>query len=207
MDDMTPEEFCEFMRLIRDLRFNSIDTKPEEVENKNIRLAWRSVRPAVIKSIANARNYTKRKEKEEAKKQPIQEIEPNQDFDPQFSNPAVMEEPKQHKTKDNRTIEEKRADWKAAYDNGRKDVYNYWKKLFNSEDEGRSYLGLAAKENKPKAQKYDFDTIDDVAQYLDKVRKEKGRDSYFAEMNYIDRQTDFDFKSINDLMVSRYGYR
>ena len=57
MDDMTPEEFYEFMGLIRDLRFNGVDTKPEEVNNKVVRLAWRSVRPSVLKSARNARDY------------------------------------------------------------------------------------------------------------------------------------------------------
>lgn len=63
MDDMTPEEFYEFMGLIRDLRFNGVDTKPEEVENKTIRLAWRCIRPSIIKSTRNARVYEGRKQK------------------------------------------------------------------------------------------------------------------------------------------------
>ena len=61
MDDMTPEEFYEFMGLIRDLRFNGVDTKPEEVNNKVVRLAWRSVRPTVLKSARNARDYEGKK--------------------------------------------------------------------------------------------------------------------------------------------------
>lgn len=81
MDDMTPEEFYEFMGLIRDLRFNGVDTKPEEVENKTIRLAWRCIRPTIIKSTRNARDYEKRKKdgnNKEADNRPI----PNCDLEP-----------------------------------------------------------------------------------------------------------------------------
>ena len=65
MDDMTPEEYYEFMTLIRNLRFKEIDTKPEDVENKNIRMAWRAVRPSVLKSKRNARTYENKKNKEQ----------------------------------------------------------------------------------------------------------------------------------------------
>ena len=62
---MTPEEYYEFMTLIRNLRFKGIDTKPEDVENKYIRMAWRAVRPSVLKSIRNARTYENKKNKEQ----------------------------------------------------------------------------------------------------------------------------------------------
>lgn len=100
MEDMTPEEFCEFMRLIRDLRFKGIDTKPEQVENKSVRLAWRSVRPVVMKSTQNAKDYRKKQQaKSEAEievstytAQPTnilpmeEEFDIPQDFNPEFSN-------------------------------------------------------------------------------------------------------------------------
>lgn len=76
MDDMTPDEFCEFMSLIRDLRFNGVDTKPEEVNNKAVRLAWRSVRPVVLKSTSNAKDYeNKKKPKEKKQEEPAKPVE------------------------------------------------------------------------------------------------------------------------------------
>lgn len=81
MDDMTPEEFYEFMGLIRDLRFNDIDTKPEEVENKTIRLAWRCIRPSIIKSRRNARVYEKKKQtKTEQKEEEVSTYTPTEDI-------------------------------------------------------------------------------------------------------------------------------
>lgn len=69
MDDMTPEQYYEFMRLIRDLRFNGIDTKPEDVEDKFVRLAWRSVRPVIAKSTRNAKDYNKKKTQKETQEE------------------------------------------------------------------------------------------------------------------------------------------
>lgn len=65
MDDMTPEQYYEFMGLIRNLRFNGIDTKPEEVTDKVVRLAWRSVRPSIKKSKRNADDHDKKKQREQ----------------------------------------------------------------------------------------------------------------------------------------------
>lgn len=81
MDDMTPEEFYEFMGLIRDLRFNGVDKKPEEIENKVVRLAWRATRPSIQKSAKNAKDHEKRKKdgnNKEVDNRPI----PNCDLEP-----------------------------------------------------------------------------------------------------------------------------
>ena len=59
MDDLSPEQYYQFMGLIRDLRFEGKDVKPEEVEDKSVRLAWRSVRPSILKSSTNAKRYQK----------------------------------------------------------------------------------------------------------------------------------------------------
>lgn len=61
MDDMTPEQYYQFMCLIRDLRYNSIDTDVNKVEDKVVRVAWRAVRPSVLKSMRNAKDYANRK--------------------------------------------------------------------------------------------------------------------------------------------------
>ena len=65
MDDFSPEQFYEFMGLIRDLRFNGIDTNPEEISDKYVRLAWRSVRPSIKKSAKNAKDHQKKQSKQE----------------------------------------------------------------------------------------------------------------------------------------------
>lgn len=76
MDDMTPEQYCKFMRMIRDLRFDGIDTLPEDVEDKVVRLAWRAVRPVVQKSTRNAKNYGDRKNKTEKEEEPQDDSQP-----------------------------------------------------------------------------------------------------------------------------------
>ena len=65
MDDMTPEQYCQFIGLIRDMRFRGKDTKVTDVEDKVVRLAWRSVRPVILKSMRNAKDYERRKTKQE----------------------------------------------------------------------------------------------------------------------------------------------
>lgn len=65
MDDMTPEQYYQFMGLIRDLRYNGVDTNVNDVEDRIVRLAWRAVRPSIMKSLENAKGYEKRKEKVE----------------------------------------------------------------------------------------------------------------------------------------------
>ena len=74
MDDLTPEQFYEFMQLIRDLRFNGVDKDPAEVEDKSVRLVWRSVRPSILKSAKNAKDHKKRNET--IKEEPIVEEAP-----------------------------------------------------------------------------------------------------------------------------------
>lgn len=67
LDDLTPEEFVELMKMIRDLRYNDKDTPVEEVEDRMVRLAWRAVRPSVLKSARNAKDYQNKKEKKKKK--------------------------------------------------------------------------------------------------------------------------------------------
>lgn len=67
MDDMTPEQFYQFMGLIRDLRYRGIDTDANEIEDKIVRLAWRSVRHSVAKSKKNSDNYESNKNKQQTK--------------------------------------------------------------------------------------------------------------------------------------------
>lgn len=64
MDDLTPEQFFELMGMIRDLRYNDIDTPPESVSDRSVRLAWRALRPSVAKSARNAKDYENRKQNE-----------------------------------------------------------------------------------------------------------------------------------------------
>ena len=82
MDDMTPEQFCQFMRLIRNLRFKYIDTNPSDGEDKMVRMAWRCVRPSVLKSRTNAEEYEARKKKKQD--EDVKTVE--DDFNPEFSN-------------------------------------------------------------------------------------------------------------------------
>lgn len=65
MDDMTPEQFYQFMGLIRDLRYKGIDTEAKDIEDKDVRLAWRAVRPSVKKSLQNAKDYKKKQKQAE----------------------------------------------------------------------------------------------------------------------------------------------
>ena len=86
MDDMTPEQYYEFMSLIRNLRFNGIDTKPEEVTDKVVRLAWRSVRPSIKKSKRNADDHNKKKQREQQEEPQVStlpvEEQTTTDYDP-----------------------------------------------------------------------------------------------------------------------------
>ena len=61
MDDFSPEQYYGFMQLIRNLRFKGIDTDPADVEDRGIRLAWRSIRPSILKSTTNAKRYNSNK--------------------------------------------------------------------------------------------------------------------------------------------------
>ena len=72
MDDMTPEQYYQFMGLIRDLRYNGVDTDANMVEDKIVRLAWRAVRPSVMKSLANAKHYGEKKGKGKEDQPPAQ---------------------------------------------------------------------------------------------------------------------------------------
>lgn len=98
MDDMTPEQYYEFMGLIRDLRFNGVDKDAKDVEDKCVRMAWRAVRPSILKSLTNSKDYEKRKGDKSAKKdeplpvcytQPTEEAETTQTMsysDPVFND-------------------------------------------------------------------------------------------------------------------------
>lgn len=80
MDDMTPEQFYQFMGLIRDLRYRGIDTDVNEIEDKVVRLAWRSVRHSVSKSKKNAEDYDKRKgENKQKQEEPVISTQPETD--------------------------------------------------------------------------------------------------------------------------------
>lgn len=91
MDDMTPEQFYEFMGLIRDARFNSIDTNPNEIKDKDVRLAWRAVRPSILKSGRNARHHNKKQAEQEA--EPIDVEEPTPVEESQVSTYTYTPEP------------------------------------------------------------------------------------------------------------------
>lgn len=123
MDDMTPDQFYEFMGLIRDLRFNGVDTKPQEVEDKSVRIAWRAVRPVVLKSTTNAKAYEKR-----AKPQV------NKEDEPIVGNEVVVynEKPEIDRWL-NAIYEEKRG---SAYD-----LFNkYWAWYFPDIDTAETYV-------------------------------------------------------------------
>ena len=92
MDDMTPEQFCEFMTLIRNLRFKYIDTKPEDIEDKDVRMAWRCVRPVVLKSRTNADDYKAKKAKASEANKPtvVEQQEVDDSFNPDFGNPISI---------------------------------------------------------------------------------------------------------------------
>lgn len=95
-EDLTGEQYKTFMLMIRDLRFKGIDILPQDIEDKDLRLAWRSVRPCILKSSRNARAYEKKQK---------DTIQPNEEFDVEtgevkpavscHSQPAVTEEVKQ----------------------------------------------------------------------------------------------------------------
>lgn len=71
MDDLNPEQYFQFMTLIRNLRWKGIDTLPENVTDKDVRLAWRSIRPSIAKSRRNASDFQNRNNS----------MEPNKDFE------------------------------------------------------------------------------------------------------------------------------
>lgn len=65
MDDMSPEQYYQFMGLIRDARYKGVDVDASSIEDKVVRLAWRAVRPSVIKSRKNSKDYENRNKGEE----------------------------------------------------------------------------------------------------------------------------------------------
>lgn len=90
MDDMTAEQYYQFMKLIRDVRFKGCDKDPSEIDDKTIRLAWRAIRPSVLKSARNARDYRKNKEKLSKADEPVATIqveEAQTDTKPQTQEP------------------------------------------------------------------------------------------------------------------------
>ena len=77
--ELTPEQWYELEDYMFMLRFDNIDTDPSTIEDKEIRIIWRSVRTSLLKIIRNY-NY---KKKSKGKK----DIESNEEFDtPQEEN-------------------------------------------------------------------------------------------------------------------------
>lgn len=92
MDDMTAEQYYQFMKLIRDVRFKGCDKDPSEIDDKTIRLAWRAIRPSVLKSARNARDYRKNKEKLSKADEPVATIQVEEvqtETKPQTQEPIV----------------------------------------------------------------------------------------------------------------------
>lgn len=90
MDDMTAEQYYQFMKLIRDVRFKGCDKDPSEIDDKTVRLAWRAIRPSVLKSARNARDYRKNKEKLSKADEPTAAIQVEEiqiDTNPQTQEP------------------------------------------------------------------------------------------------------------------------
>ena len=95
---MSPVQFYEFMDLIRDARFKGIDTHPEEVKDKEVRMAWRAVRPSVLKSARNARYYNKSNQEPEEQvstyAEPMVNVEIEKPAAPQVSETIPKAAPK-----------------------------------------------------------------------------------------------------------------
>jgi hypothetical protein len=70
LDVLTPVQFYELFRMIRDLRFNGVDTDPKDVEDLMLRGIWISLRTQVLTSARNARKYKKRQENKKAQNCP-----------------------------------------------------------------------------------------------------------------------------------------
>ena len=104
LDDLTPEQFVELMRMIRDLRYYGKDTPVSNVEDRMVRIAWRAVRPSVAKSTRNAKDYQDRKKKKTKKvKKPVQ---PKTDTPPMDYKGYL--EAKSKELLNNMTVSEKR---------------------------------------------------------------------------------------------------
>lgn len=91
LDDMSPEQYFQFMCLIRDLRFKGIDTDPNLIEDRDLRMVWRVVRPSVLKSKKNADDYKKKQEEKERQKQGQEQcaVQPlSQDEETQQQSPS-----------------------------------------------------------------------------------------------------------------------
>lgn len=85
--DLTPEQWYELEDYMFQLRFDGIDTDPSSIQDKEIKLAWRLIRPAIKKII---RNY-KYKQKQLSNKNA--EITPNLEFEDEIdATPQPMEE-------------------------------------------------------------------------------------------------------------------
>lgn len=85
MDDLNPEQYFQFMTLIRNLRWKGIDTLPEDVTDKDVRLAWRSIRPSIAKSRRNHGDLENRRSNND--------LQPNEDFDNKPVEPTNTPEP------------------------------------------------------------------------------------------------------------------
>lgn len=82
--DLTPEQWYELEDYMFQLRFDNIDTDPSSIQDKEIRLVWRSIRPQLKKIIRNY-NY-KQKSKNN------QDIQPNTEFEITPNEPVKTEE-------------------------------------------------------------------------------------------------------------------
>lgn len=55
LDILSPEQFYELFRMIRDLRFNGKDIKVKDIDDVTLKGIWVSLRPQILKSARNAR--------------------------------------------------------------------------------------------------------------------------------------------------------
>lgn len=75
MDDLNPQQFYELMDCIRRTRWNGETIDPSTIKDKDVRLTWRSLKPAIEKSRRNAQDY----QDKEAKNNPIDESKKEDD--------------------------------------------------------------------------------------------------------------------------------
>ena len=64
MEMCSPEEWYELCTIMTNLRFKGIDTKPKEIENMKIKVAWNLIRPSILKSNRDKRYNDNKKAKE-----------------------------------------------------------------------------------------------------------------------------------------------
>lgn len=76
--DLSPEQWYELEDYMFQLRFDGIDTDPSTIQDKEIKLAWRLIRPALKKII---RNYNYKQKQLSNNTQTENRIEANTEFD------------------------------------------------------------------------------------------------------------------------------